>query len=182
MELFAQWSRYWDVNKDVLVEKSPPNIIRSRFLQAMFPRSWFLFIVRHPIPTSLATRKWSHTDVKELLAHWLTAHTIMLHDLAALERCLLLRYEDLCASPDAELARVWSFLELEARPYTGTLSDQNQRYFLKWEAEGASAGAVLSEDRASALLTRFGYLSAKPYLRHVDLTSAPAPGSVSLCV
>jgi hypothetical protein len=178
VQLFTQWRPHWDLNKTVLVEKSPPNIIRSRFLQAMFPDSWFLFIVRHPIATSLATRKWSHTSIRELLAHWLTAHAIMLDDLTGVERYLLLRYEDLCASPEAELARVWSFLELEPRPYTETLTDQNQRYFRTWETECASAGGVLAEGSGPALSTRFGYLSAQPYVRAVDLAAVPVRAGV----
>jgi Sulfotransferase family len=176
-ELFAQWSRYWDLEKDVLLEKSPPNIIRSRFLQAMFPRCWFIFIVRHPIPTSLATRKWSHTGLGELLRHWVSAHGIMLDDLPFLRRYLLLRYEDLCAASAAELARAWAFLDLEPRPSSEALGDQNQRYFRMWEKEGGAHKEVLSQEDAPALLARFGYLGAPPYVRDCDLTGAPAPAA-----
>jgi hypothetical protein len=171
-KLYAEWSRYWDPNKDVLVEKSPPNIIHSRFLQAMFPHSWFVFIVRHPIPTALATQKWSGTGIRDLLRHWVEAHAILLDDLGFLRRCLLLRYEDLCASPDTELARVWAFLELEPRPPAEALRDQNQRYFRTWETELSACGDVFSQGSAPALLARFGYLGAPPYVRDCDLSSA----------
>ena len=52
-----------DTGKEFLLEKSPPNIIRTRFLQAMFPNSYFINIKRHPIATSLATKKWSKTSL-----------------------------------------------------------------------------------------------------------------------
>src|SRR4051794_25412717 len=47
--LFAQWSQYWDLSKPYLVEKSPPNLVRTRFLQRLFPDCRFLVILRHPI-------------------------------------------------------------------------------------------------------------------------------------
>jgi hypothetical protein len=57
-KLFEEWSRYWDVSKPYLLEKSPPNLIRTRFLQAMFPSSYFVVLLRHPIPVALATQPW----------------------------------------------------------------------------------------------------------------------------
>jgi Sulfotransferase family len=56
--LFSQWSTHWDLSKPVLLEKSPPNIVRTRFLQAIFPDSYFISIVRDPVVTALATLKW----------------------------------------------------------------------------------------------------------------------------
>lgn len=41
-KLFKEWSRFWNTEKKYLVEKSPPNIIRTRFLQEMFPNSYFI--------------------------------------------------------------------------------------------------------------------------------------------
>ena len=37
--LWREWSKHWDLDRSYLVEKSPPNLIKGRFLQAMFPRS-----------------------------------------------------------------------------------------------------------------------------------------------
>ncbi len=58
VRLFGEWARHWDLSKGYLLEKSPPNLIQTRFLQALFPNSYFIIIVRHPIATSLATLKW----------------------------------------------------------------------------------------------------------------------------
>lgn len=47
--LFAQWARFWDLSKPILVEKSPMNMLRVRFLDALFPEmASFAVIVRHP--------------------------------------------------------------------------------------------------------------------------------------
>jgi len=32
-KLFDEWSKFWDLGKTVLVEKSPINLVRTRFLQ-----------------------------------------------------------------------------------------------------------------------------------------------------
>ena len=40
--LFAQWQPHWDMDKEVLLEKTPANIVRTRFLQACFPNAYFL--------------------------------------------------------------------------------------------------------------------------------------------
>ncbi|HLB06983.1 MAG TPA: sulfotransferase, partial [Alphaproteobacteria bacterium] len=58
-KLFDEWARYWDLEKPVLLEKSPPNLIRSRLLNALFPGARFIFVLRHPVAVSLATQKWS---------------------------------------------------------------------------------------------------------------------------
>jgi hypothetical protein len=56
--LLEEWGRHWDGTRPVLLEKSPPNLIRTRFLQALFPEAVFVVLVRHPIAVSLATLKW----------------------------------------------------------------------------------------------------------------------------
>ena len=44
--IFKQWSQYFDLSCKYLVEKSPPNIVRTRFLQKLFPGSKFILICR----------------------------------------------------------------------------------------------------------------------------------------
>lgn len=53
LSLFRSWAKFWDLRKPFLLEKSPPNILRMRFLQATFTssRSFFLMALRHPLGT-----------------------------------------------------------------------------------------------------------------------------------
>ena len=71
-KLFDEWSQNWDLSKKFLVEKSPPNIIRTRFLQA--PNASFVTILRDPIAVSFATQKWSKTSIDSLFKHWLVCN------------------------------------------------------------------------------------------------------------
>ena len=49
--MYAEWRRYWDVSKPILVEKSPRHIIMTRLLQHWFgaDQTFFIVIMRHPL-------------------------------------------------------------------------------------------------------------------------------------
>jgi len=34
-KLFEEWSAHWDLSRPLLLEKSPPNLLKTRFLQAL---------------------------------------------------------------------------------------------------------------------------------------------------
>jgi Sulfotransferase family len=110
--LYEEWSRYWDTSAPYLMEKSPPNLIRMRFLQALFPDSYFLVIMRHPIAVTMATSRWGKVKPHGLMQHWLRAHELMANDVPHIRRLHILRYEDLVADPDGVLGRAFAFLGL----------------------------------------------------------------------
>jgi hypothetical protein len=176
--LYEDWSRHWDLSRPVLLEKSPPNMLLTRFLQAMFPdTSSFLLVVRHPIAVSAATQKWSNTRPDQLLAHWTAAHRTLRGDLPALQRALIVRYERLVDDPDRELARVHQFLGLAPHGAGRTVAEgvnadnfasdrtprsgSNERYFDRWRSRGRSplrrAYLRAAERRAQPEAGRFGY-------------------------
>lgn len=130
--LLKECGRYYDFRKSVLIEKSPPNIISSRFFQAMFPCAYFLFVVRHPIATSMATQKWSGTSMRELLDHWSVAHNMMMDDMQYIHRCIVVRYEDFVLSPENTLNAILDFVGRPHFHITEQVSDQNQKYFGEW--------------------------------------------------
>ena len=109
-------------------------MIRGRVLQALFPRSSFIFIVRHPIAVSLATHKWSGTGIHSLIHHWLVAHQLMREDLRHLERALVITYESLVQDSPGTLRAVERFLGLPAHTYNTSLrSSSNAEYDRKWQ-------------------------------------------------
>ncbi|MGH9064284.1 MAG: sulfotransferase family protein [Acidimicrobiales bacterium] len=110
--LWAQWSRHWDLSRPVLVEKSPPDLLKARLLQALFPEARFVFVVRHPLPTAIATQRWCHRSLLRLVDHWAHCHLLMQGDLPHLRRRLVVRYEDLTSDPCSTLLAVRSFVGL----------------------------------------------------------------------
>ena len=143
--LLTEWGRHWDPSRPVLVEKSPPNLIRMRFLQALFPDASFVAMLRHPVAVSYATQKWRQkSSLKDLLRHWVVAHGLYRKDAPLVDRLLEVRFEDLLRDPDELLARIYRFLRLEPRPTSMAIRpDGNELYFRCWrEAEDSVAGRL----------------------------------------
>ena len=142
--LWGAWSPHWDLGRDVLIEKSPPNLIRTRFLQEIFgaERTYFLVVMRHPIAVTYATKKGDRSyKVADLMRHWLAGYEAFLDDAPELRNVLLLRYEELVAEPARELAKAFGFLGLA--PYAEdwpAQSQLNDRYIERWY--GSRAGPV----------------------------------------
>ncbi len=101
-----------------LCEKSPPNTLRGRYLQALFPDASFIAIVRNPYSTISANgkkrSKWGGVERQTL--HWVAGTQTLLDDLERLDRALLVRYEDLIADPAGALHAVCEFCGLTFEP------------------------------------------------------------------
>lgn len=175
-KLYDEWRSHWDMSKPILIEKSPPNIIRSRFMQAMFPNSKFIFITRHPIPVSLATKKWTHNSIVKLLRHWRVAHTIMLEDIAHLRHALIVRYEDLVMSTEQTLAAIYRFLQCDNTATTHEAATSvNHEYFGQWEQDYQHSAIIrlcVNSYVSRQLLSIshiFGYRMHAPYIVPANL-------------
>lgn len=165
--LMAQWGRHWDLHKPVLLEKSPPNLTKARFLQALFPRSAFVIVLRHPVAVAGATQRWSRPIVPgarmpgagrlrnsadrlarpvvrwfqahRLVEHWVVCHETLLEDVASIRRLALVRYEDLVRAPAVELGRVCRFLGIEERSDPLPVrGGLNEAYLRRWRGRGVN--------------------------------------------
>lgn len=131
--LFDDWKCYWDTTKLYLLEKSPPNLIRTRFLQEMFPYSYFIVILRHPVAVSFATQKWSKTTMNSLIKHWLISHKIFLKDYQYLSNVLVMKYENLVKEPEKYLNKTYKFLNInKSNGQEKDIKDVNKKYYERW--------------------------------------------------
>jgi hypothetical protein len=140
-QLLSEWGRHWDLSRPVLVEKSPPNLVRTRFLQALFPEASFVIVLRHPLPVAFATQKWSGSSIASLVEHWLVAHERFEFDRPHLHRLHVVRYEELVERPRAMLDAVFAFLGLDpAGAIPEVRPEVNAEYLQRWRdyAHGAS--------------------------------------------
>lgn len=163
--ILEAWERHWDDACPVRVEKSPPNLVRSRFLQAAFPKSRFVFIVRHPLVVSMATQKWSEASLEALVAHWIAGHRIMLEDAPHLKRLHVVRYEDIAKAPDVVVAGIWRFIGVgpQAIP-THMFASRNDDYLGRLGDLLPLCVEQLPCDSA-AIMRRFSYALEAPYAR-----------------
>jgi len=131
----SSWERFWDTSKLFLVEKSPPNIVRTRFLQYLYPEAVFFTIIRHPIAVSLATKKWSRTSINSLFSHWLKCHDTYMKDSKYLNNSYLFKYEDFVLNPKQVIYVISNILDYEINipVYPKIKSDVNKKYFDIWD-------------------------------------------------
>lgn len=143
--LLRSWAPYWDLSRPFLLEKSPGNLIKFRFLQELFPQSYFIAMVRHPVVAALAMRKWNprpiarngrlRVSLARTVAHWEAAHRLLREDLPHLRRVRVVCYEQLVADPEAELRKLQHFLGLDGPlPARSVRRGCNDQYAAVWDA------------------------------------------------
>jgi hypothetical protein len=131
--MLASWLPSVDAGREVVVEKSPPNLLRFRFLQAAFPGARCIAIVRHPVAVSFATEFWADADPFALVAHWLRAHETFEADRRHIEHLHFLRYEDLVADPETHLRQIHEFVGVDPIPPSRPVErTTNERYFARY--------------------------------------------------
>lgn len=185
--LLESWRPYWRAGAELLVEKSPPNLMRMRFLNHLFPAAAFVMVLRDPIAVSCATENWveaagrgptalqrgplAWTKTHVLLRHWLVANETMARDATHVPRVAIVRYEKLVERPDAELRCLLDFLGLE--PHECSLEvrqDINDRYIATWEARRRNPLVRRYLDAVSRRyeprINRFGYSLQRPQARN----------------
>ena len=132
--LLAAWSPYWDPTRAFVVEKSPPDLLRFRYLQTVFPGAWCIAVVRQPVAVAYGTQPWAKGDsVSRLLDHWLVAHERFEADRARIRRLLFVRYEDLVRDVPGTLATIDAAIGLSVHvPDISVRQDTNDRYLRRW--------------------------------------------------
>ena len=160
-KIWLEWQRFYEADAEFYIEKSPPNLIRTRFFQKLFPASIFIVILRHPLAVGYATQKWSHTSIRSLLEHTMRGYEIFASDLLKLNKVYVLRYEDFVQNPQLEIDKLYRFIGVKSRKIThNVLPTVNDKYFKMWERNRGNwlqrlvfPISTLWEQRAN----RFGY-------------------------
>lgn len=164
--LLDSWSPFWEVSKPVLLEKSPPNVLKTRFLQALFPGSRFLMVLRHPLAVSYATHRMlaprRRLDLHTHIEHWLLCYETLLQDSRYLDHLTLIRYEDFLEDPAGQLAALDEALGMAGHGVgTPIRPGLNESYFRRWSAGGWNplkrAYRKYLVERFEAQINRFGY-------------------------
>ena len=138
LKLSAEWALHWDLGKPVLVEKTPLNLVRMRFLQALFPQAGFILLLRHPIVVAFATWKYCREPIPVLIEHTLRCYERAIADAACLKQFRRLRYEDLIADTQAAIDPLWRFAGVADHTVDSLIiSNFNEQYFDVWQRERA---------------------------------------------
>jgi Sulfotransferase family len=158
-KLMAEWTPHWNMQRPVLIEKTPSNLLRMRLLDRLLAPGYFIIVTRHPVASALATMKWTQGNIFSLLYHWVHCYRIARSDAAMVPRTLWVSYEGFVKNPAAELDRMLGFLELP--PFAGepiSLTDENGKYFTVWKerhyGDGERAIEQVAPEYYRSLVTR----------------------------
>ncbi|MBP7461252.1 MAG: hypothetical protein KBA26_08180 [Candidatus Delongbacteria bacterium] len=94
-----EWMKYWDQTCPVLLEKSPPNIIRAQSIRRNFTPSYFIILYRNPYAQcqSLIKRKKNNPVIAAEFAIKCLRH--QMNNILQLNQSLQLSYESLTDNP-----------------------------------------------------------------------------------
>lgn len=120
VRLKKEWGWRLDTAKEVLVEKSPQNAARTRWLQHHFENAHFVAIVRNGYAVAEGIRRKAEPThlssgwpIDKCAYQWARSNQILLEDATYLKHVIWVRYEQLSSDPNAEIARVLRFLGLD---------------------------------------------------------------------
>lgn len=138
--IMDDWRPYWEKpTAPVLLEKSPSNVLRTRFLQRLFPDARFVVITRHPAIQALAVRKWASRYVQvglnlgSMIEHWLVVMEGFRADADHLAHVGVFAYEELTSNPQRVLERAQKLIDVPVEALaTETVFDQSERYRRYW--------------------------------------------------
>lgn len=106
-----------------LLEKTTENAIRSRWLQKVFPDSYFIGLVRNGYAVCEGIRRRKGYDIARIARFWNAANKIMLEDSRYLKNFKLITYEDLAENPEKALSEIAGFLNIDKAPIPGIVKN-----------------------------------------------------------
>jgi len=114
-----EWGMRLDLRKPILLEKSPPNTTKTRWLQKNFDNAHFIGIVRngYAVAEGISRKaKPRHCSggwpIEKSAWQWKRSNQLLQEDSKYLQRFLWITYEDLVTDTIGTLNRITGFLEI----------------------------------------------------------------------
>ncbi|MGV7222333.1 MAG: sulfotransferase family protein [Nitrospinales bacterium] len=119
IRLIHDWKNYLNnVNASTVLEKTPINSIRSRWLQSVFKNSYFIGIVRDGRAVSEGiARRTKSVSIERAADHWIMTYNLMLDDAKYLKHFNLVKYENLVANSFETVMEVLDFIEEDPKKF-----------------------------------------------------------------
>ena len=120
-----RWEEEWDHCKTVLLEKSPPHLVRAQQLEQHFTSSHFLIMVRNPYAfcEGIRRRRSKNTTYYNIAKFWVICSRYQIRNIGQLKNSMCLTYEELTNNPTQVSRKIIGFLpELEELKLEGNFS------------------------------------------------------------
>lgn len=105
-----EWLKYWDLSSPILLEKSPPNIIRANSIERNFSPSYFIVFHRNPYAHCESLMRRKKIDARSAAIFAIKCLTYQKENLLSLERTIALSYEQLTENTNKTVALIRDFL------------------------------------------------------------------------
>ncbi len=139
------WHGAWDLAKPVLVEKSPPNVLRAKMLQREFPNSRFILSFRNPYATIQAISQHNDRSIEDIAEFCGQCARIQMQNEEDLKNGIFISYEALTGDPSKTKESLQTFIP-EAGPFdtqrtfhikhrVSAIRNMNQEYIEQWTPE-----------------------------------------------
>lgn len=125
-----EWGMRFDLSKPVLLEKSPPNSVRTRWLNKHFQPAYFIVIIRNGYAVSEGIARKADPKhlrdgwpIEQCAWQWRRSIEVLEEDSVYLQNILWIKYEDLVRDPLGELNKIAKFVDL--RPFDNFDTESN---------------------------------------------------------
>lgn len=116
-----KWEQVWDLSKHVLVEKSPPNLVRAFEIQKHFSPCRFVSMIRNPYAFCEGNHRRRGLGMEYAAGRWLFYAAHQRKNIEGLEHVLHFTYEQFTEDSKSICERILEFLpELERIDSEGT--------------------------------------------------------------
>ncbi|MEP4485379.1 MAG: sulfotransferase [Halioglobus sp.] len=106
------WLSYWDTSKPVLLEKSPPHLIRAQQIAEHFQPVSFIVMARNPYALCEGLIRRNQWTAEAAAKHALRCLIAQQHNLQRFPESLKITYESLTNNPAVESQRIIEFLPI----------------------------------------------------------------------
>ncbi len=109
-EIKEVWNKYWNQDKPLLVEKSPPHIIHTAAIVEHFSPVYFLLMVRNPYAHCEGLIRRSNMKARDAAIFTVRCLRRQAENAEKLNSILCFTYEELVENPESISRRIQSFI------------------------------------------------------------------------
>lgn len=104
------WLQYWDQSKNILLDKSSPNIMHADSIQTVFKESFFIIMIRNPYAQAEGIIRRNKASAEYAAKFVLNCLRYQKQNIENKHRSIFFTYEDLCDSPSNTFKKMTNFL------------------------------------------------------------------------
>ena len=106
-----EWLRYWDITKPILLEKSPPNIVRATAIENHFQPSVFIIFVRNPYAHVSSLMKRRGMSAKKAASFAIRCLHYQKYNKMQLKNTISISYETLTENPENVKCKIEKYFQ-----------------------------------------------------------------------